>query len=324
DAWRLLNDNKCSGEVNVEAAARVPYAPPVTAVCPDDPTPVMTPPPLTVRHLDQVEYRDISLDEVVHFALGNSKVMRDLGTTLLRSPETVETRFITASQYTDPQFGPEAALAAFDAEFATRAFFENNDRVFNNRFAGGGTFEFQQDLNTYEAEIRKRAATGTQFALRNTTQYDANNAPANLFDSAWWNILEGEVRHPLLQGGGLEFNRIAGPDSIPGVYRGVVIARVNNEITQSDFEIALRDFVSDVSNAYWELYYAYRVLDARKKARDEAYEVLAKYEARAREGGVGTDRVVLAREQYYRFQREVEEALSGRPLPATQTDPGAG
>src|SRR5690606_20689018 len=75
---------------------------------------------------------------------------------------------------------------------------------------------------------------------------------------------------------------------------------------------------------YWELYYAYRVLDARKKARDEAYEVLAKYEARAREGGVGTDRVALAREQYYRFQREVEEALSGRPLPATQTDPGAG
>nr|MDQ3331608.1 TolC family protein [Planctomycetota bacterium] len=324
DAWRLFNDNRTTGEAHIEADARIPYAPPVTTVMPDDPSPSIAPPPLTVRRLDQVEYREISLDDSVRYALANSKVMRELGTTILRSPEAVETRFITASQYTDPQFGPEAALAAFDAEFATRAFFENNDRVFNNRFQGGGTFEFQQDLHVYEAEIRKRAATGTAFALRNTTQYDANNAPANLFDSAWWNILEGEIRHPLLQGGGLEFNRIAGPDAVPGVYRGVVVARVNNEISQTDFEIGLRDFVSDVSNAYWELYYAYRVLDARKQARDEAYDVLQKFEARANEGGVGTDRVALAREQYFRFQREVEEALSGRPLPGTQTDPGGG
>jgi outer membrane protein TolC len=324
DYWRLFNNNKTTGEVALEEPVRVPYAPPVTAVVPDDPTPVLTRAPLTVRNLDQVQYREITLDESVRYALANSKIMRELGTTILRSPEAVETRFLTASQYTDPQFGPEAALAAFDAQFATRAFFENNDRVFNNRFQGGGTFEYQQDLNVYETEISKRAATGTAFALRNTTQYDSNNAPANLFDSAWWNILEGEVRHPLLQGGGLEFNRIAGPDAIPGVYRGVVVARVNNEISQTDFEIGLRDFVSDVSNAYWELYYAYRILDARKKARDEAYEVLQRFEARANEGGVGTDRVALAREQYYRFQREVEEALSGRPLPGTQTDPGGG
>lgn len=322
DAWRLFNNNRTTGEVALDAPVRVPYAPPVTTVIPDDPSPVLTRAPYTVRNLEQVQYREISLDESVRYALANSKVMRDLGTAILTSPDSVETRFVTASQYTDPQFGPEAALAAFDAEFATRAFFENNDRVFNNQFQGGGTFEYQQDLNVYEAEVRKRAATGTAFALRNTTQYDSNNAPANLFDSAWWNILEGEVRHPLLQGSGLEFNRIAGPDAVPGVYRGVVVARVNNEISQADFEIALRDFVSDVSNAYWELYYAYRLLDAQKKARDEAYAVLQKFEARANEGGVGTDRVALAREQYFRFQREVEEALSGRPLPGTQTDPG--
>ncbi len=322
DAWRLFNNNRTTGEVALDAPARIPYAPPVTTVVPDDPSPVLTRAPFTVRNIEQVQYREISLDESVRYALANSKVMRELGTAILTAPESVPTRYITASQYTEPQFGPEAALAAFDAEFATRAFFENNDRVFNNRFQGGGTFEYQQDLNVYEAEVRKRAATGTAFALRNTTQYDANNAPANLFDSAWWNILEGEVRHPLLQGGGLEFNRIAGPDAVPGVYRGVVVARVNNEISQADFEIGLRDFVSDVSNAYWELYYAYRLLDARKKARDEAYGVLEKFEARANEGGVGTDRVALAREQYFRFQREVEEALSGRPLPGTQTDPG--
>jgi hypothetical protein len=324
DYWRLFNENKVTGEVALDANARIPYAPPVTAVIADDPSPVLVPAPRTVRNLDQAKYREITLDEAMRFALANSKIMRDLGTAILRSPETVETRFVTASQYTDPQYGPEAALAAFDAQFSTRAFFQNNDRVFNNRFQGGGTFQYQQDLDVYETEISKRSATGTAFALRNTTTYDANNAPANLFDSAWWNVLEGEVRHPLLQGGGLEFNRIAGPDAVPGVYRGVVVARVNNEISQTDFEMGLRNFVSDVSNSYWELYYAYRVLDARKKARDEALLVLQRYEAQAEQDRVGVDRVALAREQYFRFEREVEEALSGRPLPGTQTDPGGG
>lgn len=313
----------------VPAVARVSYAPPVNDVVPDDPIPEAALPPLTVRDLDTVEYHDIRLEESIRFALQNSKVMRSLGAAVLRNPEAVRTRYLTASQYTDPRFGPEAALAAFDAEFATRAFFENNDRVINNRFFGGGTTEFQQDLNVYQTEVRKRAATGTLFALRNNTQYDANNAPANVFPNAWDTNVEAEVRQPLLQGAGTEFNRIAGPDAIPGVYNGVVIARMNNEISQADFEIALRDFVSDVSNAYWELYFAYRDLDARKKARDEAYDVWQRYQARFDSdgetgAGTATDRVALAREQYFRFQREVEEALSGRPVPATQSEPGGG
>lgn len=314
---------------DVPAIARVSYAPPINAVVPDDPDPDVVPPPLTVRDLETVEYCDIRLEESLRFALANSKVMRSIGAAVLRNPEGVRTRYLTAAQYTDPRFGPEAALAAFDAEFATRMFFENNDRVINNRFFGGGTTEFQQDLNTYQTEIRKRSATGTLFALRNNTLYDANNAPANVFRSAWDTNVEAEVRQPLLQGAGVEFNRIAGPDAVPGVYNGVVIARMNNEISQAEFELALRDFVSDVSNAYWELYFAYRDLDARKKARDQAYEVWQRYQARFEAGGgsgagTATDRVALAREQYFRFQREVEEALSGRPLPATQSEPGAG
>jgi outer membrane protein TolC len=334
DGWRLWPGHRDRGGPapvadDVPVTERVSYAPPVNAVASSDPEPDAAAPPLTVRDLETVEYRDITLDEAIRYALDNSKVMRSLGATVLRNPDVVRSRYQTATQYTDPRFGPEAALAAFDAELLASAVFQKNDRPINNRFFGGGTTQFQQDLDIYRTELRKRAATGTVYSLRNNTQYDANNAPANIFPSYWDTNVEAEVRQPLLQGAGLAFNRIAGPDAVPGVYNGVVVARVNNEISQADFEISLRDFISDVSNAYWELYFAYRDLDARKRARDEAYAVWQRYQARfdadgQRGAGTATDRVALAREQYFRFQREVEEALSGRPGPSTQTEPGGG
>jgi len=36
---------------------------------------------------------------------------------------------------------------------------------------------------------------------------------------------EAYARQPLLQGGGVDFNRIAGPNGTPGLINGVVIAR---------------------------------------------------------------------------------------------------
>ena len=58
---------------------------------------------------------------------------------MLQSPENVRTVHDPAIGETDPRFGVEAALAAFDASFETSAFFENNDRALNNVFFGGGT-----------------------------------------------------------------------------------------------------------------------------------------------------------------------------------------
>ena len=66
----------------------------------------------------------------------------------------------------------------------------------------------------------------------------------------------------------MTFNRIAGPSVVPGIYNGVLIARVNTDVELADFEIAVRDLVNNVENAYWDLYFAYRDLDAKIKARD--------------------------------------------------------
>lgn len=286
--------------------------------------------PLTIddatsaRFKEPTAYRDMTLPEVIQEAFAHSTILRELGGTILRNPDGIVTTYSIGITETDPRFGIEAALSDFDTEFSTNAFFEKNDRQVNNQFFGGGIRTIEQDINDYQAQLSKTAATGTQMFLRSNTNYDANNAPANAFGSAWTTNLEGEVRHPLLQGAGLDFNRIAGPNAVPGAIGGVVIAQTNADISSEDFAIGLRDYISNVENAYWDLYYAYRDLDAKLAARDYSLKVWQEVKVQlGQRRGAELDEEALASEQYYRLQEEVENALTGRQLDGTRTRNGA-
>jgi hypothetical protein len=286
--------------------------------------PLSTAPPLVVDVDAPPPMWDLTLEEAVRLGLENSKVLRDLGGNVVRRPDLAQTIHDPAIQATDPRFGMEGALAAFDAQFATRLMAYKNDRAFNNLFAGGGTFLFRQDLDNYVSEITKTTATGASFAMRHHIDYDANNAPANLFHSYYNVNFEGEFRQPLLQGGGVEFNRIAGPDSSPGLLHGVVIARINNDVSTAEFEIGLRDLVSNLENGYWDLYYAYRELDAKIAARDASLRTWRIIHANVEQGrGYSKLQEVQALEQYYRFQEEAVDALTGREVDRTRTFNGS-
>jgi outer membrane protein TolC len=274
-----------------------------------------SPHPWTIQTQGTPEYWDMSLEEVVQITLANSKVMRDLGGAVVRAPATIRTTLDPAAVETDPRTGIEAALSDFDAQFLTSVFWERNDRALNNQFFGGGTRLLTQDAGVFQAAITKRAVTGSQFTIRHNVDYDANNAPGNLFYSAWNTNVEAEIRHPLLQGSGVEFNRIAGPNGTPGVYNGVLIARLNADVALADFEIAVRDLMSNVENAYWDLYYGYRVLDARVQARDGALDTWRKIHAlfEVNRRGGEAEKEAQARSQYFAFQQDVQNALSGEP-----------
>ena len=57
---------------------------------------------------------------------------------------------------------------------------------------------------------------------------------------------------------------------------GVMIARIRTDETLADFEGGVRNLMHDVEDAYWELYFAYRDLEARKMGRDSALETWKK------------------------------------------------
>lgn len=287
-----------------------------------------TPPPLTHRDGALPPIRRFALDEAMQTALANSPVVRDMGGSVLQTPATVSTIYGPALADTDPRFGVDAALSEFDAMVAAGAFFENNDRAFNNSVSGLGTRFFKQDLNRYNGELRKRTAQGTLLAARQNFIYDFNNSPFNTGPDKpqnwpWTTQIEGEVRQPLLQGAGVEFNRIAGPSGTPGFNRGVLIARLNVDVSLTEFEASVTQLVSEVENAYWELYFAYRDLDAKMAARQRAYDTWLQVSTLYDSGPgsqLGAIAEAQAREQLYRLDAEVQDALIGRMQEKTNTE----
>ncbi len=271
---------------------------------------------------DPAGFLRLSLDQCIENALTNSQVVRQLGGTALRSPELMVTANDTAIAYTDPRVGEEAALSAFDATFDNLFAFQNNDRAFNSSFIGDQG-RLKQKLATNTTRLSKRSATGTLFQLNNQILYDFNNTQANRFSNnvSWDTYLEAEMRQPLLQGAGSLFNRIAGPNNLPGVNNGVLIARTNTDISLANFELGIRNLVSEVENAYWDLYFAYRDLEAKIEARNGAYKIWESLKAQGQNKKAAE--ILQAEEQYYLFASRVQDAIHGQLNDGTRTFNGS-
>ncbi|MCA9194068.1 MAG: TolC family protein [Planctomycetales bacterium] len=262
----------------------------------------------------------LTLEECLRQALTTSRIMRDLGGTIVRTPEGVNSTLDPAIVFSDPRLGEEAALSAFDANFFANSYIEENNRRFNNNFYGVNGY-YNQYLGTSQVGVNKRSATGGLFSFRNVTISDNNNQSGNqLGRQSWESFFEAELRQPIMQGAGTQFNRIAGPGATPGVSNGVLVARTRTDISLIDFQRSVRDLVSDVENAYWDLYYAYRDLEAKIQVRDIAEQTLA-FEQNRREGGAAD--IAQAEEQLHRFQADVIDALNGRPIDGTRTNNGS-
>ena len=326
-AGLCLGSTSCRGRSDIVSEADLGYfRDHLTAIdYPDVETPASadsleTQAPFSLSTNQPHDFQPFTLQEAVQTALAHSTVLRDTGGLVLNAPDFLRTRMGPALAETDPRFGPEAALSEFDAVLAAGAFFEKNDRAFNNAIAGLGTQFFKQDAHVYNLELRKRTAAGTSLAVRKRVDYDFNNSPFNNDPNLPWTMrIEGEIRQPLLQGAGVDFNRIVGASGVPGFYNGVLITRINTDISLADFEAAVTQLVADVENAYWELFFAYRDLDAKLAARQRAYESWRQLEVLPGEA-VNRAAQAQALEQLYRLEAEVQDALVGRPQEKTNTN----
>ena len=276
------------------------------------------PVPLTISDsVDKLPKRELALSEAIQLALANEEIVKNLGGRIISSPQASSATEDVALVELNPTSGTEAALAAFDAQFSLSTLWNRQEQTLNNIFFGGGTNSLASETAAFQAQISKTAATGTQLTARNRTNYDLNNAPTNTFPSSWQTFIDAEIRHPLLQGGGIEFNRIAGPNAQPGVYNGVLLARVNTDISIVQLETAVRNLVLNIETAYWDLHFAYRDLEAKQEARDAALTTWK--EQKDSIGENSTALVAQAREQYFSTQAQVEAALMGQVTGTVET-----
>ncbi|MCA9229732.1 MAG: TolC family protein [Planctomycetales bacterium] len=301
-------------------------------------------PPLTLSNAEDYEFMDVTLQEVTRITLANSKVIRQLGgrisdagsnianttpITLTGNGVAVATSYdpalaesgngtSTGSQYSGT--GVEAALAEFDAKLDSSINWGYVDRPQN--FGGGiiGSIfanEFRQDTGKGTLGITKTTASGGTLEFRNNTIYDLNNNGSRAQPSDWLTNFEAAFTQPLLQGAGTQYNRIAGPFSFQqsssgfaNQIDGVVIARIRHDITLTTFEQGIRDLMRDVEDAYWELYFTYRDLEARKIGRDSALETWRRIKSLGRVGAQGGEasNEAQARSQYFLFRSQAEAA----------------
>src|SRR5262249_10404302 len=75
---------------------------------------VSAPKPWTIDTQGMPNYWDMSLEEAIQITLTNSRVLRDIGGSVVRAPASTRTSFDPAVTETDPRTGVEAALSAFD------------------------------------------------------------------------------------------------------------------------------------------------------------------------------------------------------------------
>ncbi len=296
--------------------------------------------PLTLENANFEEFWEISLADAIKITLANSKVLRSLGgridtmsgisqpsEALLANPDALQTIYNPAIQESAPGYinglmtGPEAALSAFDATFSSSLFWESFEDPINVNPAEAIVLELArvnvQDIVTFQSQIQKTNVAGGTSTISTTTTFDDNNNPRVLYGSSYRTDIKGEFRQPLLQGMGAEYNRIAGPFSnIAGIgtrmFDGVLIARIQTDRAITEFEAGVRNLVADVENTYWELYYAYRNLEARKVGLTSSLRTWQTVQAITRAGSIGggKEREALAREQYFSFRAQTEQAKS--------------
>ncbi len=288
----------------------------------EDASDLLTGPPMTISTFEQLESWDLTLEEAIELTLRNSKVLQKLGGVVVNSPVGAQTLYDVAINETNPQGSVEAALSQFDAQVASSLFVNHSERKFNNIFFGQGAPTLITDSGQFRWELAKQTAGGTRFAVRNLTDYTRNNSPVNRFPSVWDTVNQLEIRQPLLRGSGVQVNRIAGPNAAPGVYNGVLIARIRSDLNLADFEAGLRDLVRDVERNYWELYYAYRDLDTRLAARDATRAIWENRQLVLEAGKLRPDEEAQARQQYYQFQQQAQAALTGNVTGATSIGTG--
>ncbi|MCO6042630.1 TolC family protein [Aeoliella sp. ICT_H6.2] len=295
--------------------------------------------PLSLKNMDDYEMWDLTLEEATRITMCNSQVMRQLGGRVATSaPDTISRTIVNAAQVTttyDPalvetgngqsfgsQFdgvGVESALSEFDAQLQGSMVWQRNDRPVNFGSAFGTFFaqDFQQDLGDFNMGVTKNTADGSTWGFRNATTYDSNNNGNRQTPSDWETNFEAFFNQPLLQGRGTQYNRIAGPYSFdqyaanaPNSFDGVMIARIRTDLTLADFEGGIRNLMRDVEQAYWELYFAYRDLDARKQGLESARGTWQRLNLLYLNELARASDESQAKTQFFQFRAQVEQALT--------------
>jgi outer membrane protein TolC len=233
------------------------------------------------------------------------KVFGSPSNPLMGNPQRVASVWDNAIQDTGFLFGnlgPEAALANFDPIWSNSlqgGTARNPQTTQNLGLAAGDTL--QNQTVQFQSRLEKIMATAGTLSVQHDVNYTSTNQ-SSIFPSYYTGTVQAEYRQPLLAGSGVEFTRIAGPAQsnlrgVSGVSQGVLISRINSDISLLEFEQSVTTMLRDVENRYWDLYLYLQLYESevqtfrdlvafrhRLKLRDTAPDAIDQAENRIFEG----------------------------------------
>lgn len=274
------------------------------------------------RNVDD-EIRDVTLQEMMLAALSHNEIIETsaLGgvgsKVVLTNPGSVASVYDSAIQETGILFGRrgmDAALSDFDTRLNSSLTF--NGGTNRQNFPGvPPVAAYDNQTGAFNTSLSKSFATGASVNLISNWSDTYTNNPQAYYASAYQGALGATFTQPLLAGSGVDFTRTAGPTnpafgSIAGVSQGVAIARINQDLSLADFEIAVRTALRDIENSYWDLYLGYRQYDVTVAAHESAFETWRVFKAKEdAEVGIKGDEP-LARDRLYETKADLELALN--------------
>lgn len=257
--------------------------------------------PRSIHSLDEANPREVTLNECVQMALQKATVLRDAGSLgspgnpILARPASAPSILDPAIQQTGFLFGNrgyEAALSDFDATYNSNATWGRNSVPQNQANVGiaQGQSLVTESFNM-QSRLEKAFASGATAAVQFDVNYDGNNRGplSQAFNSSFGGLFQGEIRQPLLAGYGSEFTRIAGPlnqslGGVSGVSQGVLISRINGDISLTQFEQSVQTMVRDIELAYWDLDLFLRLYKSERSAFNDLVRFYSQLKRRQEAG----------------------------------------
>ena len=295
----------------------------------DEPTPDMvaaTKKPRKIGDRSRDEIWDLSLSEALHLALVNNKILRVRGDFRTAGSQVYANADAVPSTY-DPAIqdsgvllggrGVEAALSAFDPQFTTNMLWGSNAQIQNNLFLAGGLTKgsvLNSDTGAFTTGISKIFGNGSNISVAENTNYQFTNSPVQLFPSVYTGNVQLQFQQPLWAGAGTDFTRIAGPvntqlNGVSGVNQGVVISRINTDVSVANFELNVRNNLRDVEETYWDLYLAYRTYDTNVEARNSFLRSWRFAQANKGVGKFSDLDELQSRQAFFQGRAAVEDSL---------------
>lgn len=251
--------------------------------------PDIPPPPTVADPQPDAVVRHLSLDEAIHIALVNSKVIRVLaGGVPIASGQTI--------------YDPAISNTVIDQEQARFDPVARVDNVFDRRETPVAEFDlaapprvritgFRRDTYNLDAELSKTMLTGGTASVLLTdrlSRFTPGLFPLNP-ESRYDVTLS--LTQPLLQGAGVQAN-----------VAPIVIARINTERSYYQFKAAMQNLVRSVVDAYWAVVFARTDVWAREQQVEQAKEAFERADARWKKGFGSAGEVAQTRSAFANFK----------------------